>query len=76
MNISHYFREIKFWVVLVVAVVTTVNTQKDGKVLTVQIWRISKSIASIKIQLSSCYVVTVRISKSLRLELKSIDLWQ
>lgn len=60
--------------VLVAAVVTTVNTQKDGKVLTVQIWRISKSIALIKVQLT-CYVVAVRISSYFSLELKNINLW-
>lgn len=45
MNISHYFWEIKFWLVLVAAVMTIVNTQKDAEVLTVQIWRIVKSIS-------------------------------
>lgn len=45
MNISHYFWEIKCWLELVAAVVTTVNTQKDAEVLNVKIWRIFKSVA-------------------------------
>lgn len=42
MNISNYFWEIKCWLVLVAAAVTTVNTQKDAEVLDVKIWRVFK----------------------------------
>lgn len=61
MNIPHYFWEINCWLVLVAAVVRTVNTQADAEVLTVRIWRFFNTV---EIVLRFYWCVNLTLSKA------------